>query len=471
MLLVVWAVALVLLALTELAVRTPWGRVLQVDPRGRGRGGLARQEPVRRTSSRPRARRRARGHRGLLLRLQFSFFSPDDFQPLITFYAWLIVMLGGAGRDLGGAGRRADLRAHLRRHALLRLPAVLVARAATSSPTCGSCHRARADRADVFRPRGCSGSARRWCSSERLLEVRDVSRTSAAIRAVDGASSRSGAARSPGLIGPNGAGKTTLFNIVAGYPHRRLGLRAPRRAADRPAAARPRRAARARADLPAREGARPDDRARQHGARRPRPAGRAARGACVARPREPRVRAARPRTGARAARARPPRRGTRRLRRHALGRPAEAARVRARADDRADARAARRADGGRDAGAARAAARAHPRPAPRHGRHLPAHRARHGRGDARQRPRDRARERARDREGPPDEVRRDTRVIDAYLGRTPRRSRERSAPARPRALEAGYGDGARPATACTSGRAAAGSCRSSGRTAPGSRRC
>ena len=29
---------------------------------------------------------------------QFSFFSPDDFQPLLTFFAWMIVILGGLGR-------------------------------------------------------------------------------------------------------------------------------------------------------------------------------------------------------------------------------------------------------------------------------------------------------------------------------------------------------------------------------------
>jgi ABC-type branched-subunit amino acid transport system permease subunit len=35
---------------------------------------------------------------GLMYAFQFQFFSPDDFDPLITFYAWLIVLLGGTAR-------------------------------------------------------------------------------------------------------------------------------------------------------------------------------------------------------------------------------------------------------------------------------------------------------------------------------------------------------------------------------------
>jgi ABC-type branched-subunit amino acid transport system permease subunit len=35
---------------------------------------------------------------GLFYAWQFSFFSPDDFAPLLTFFAWMIVILGGLGR-------------------------------------------------------------------------------------------------------------------------------------------------------------------------------------------------------------------------------------------------------------------------------------------------------------------------------------------------------------------------------------
>lgn len=49
-----------------------------------------------------------------------------------------------------------------------------------------------------------------------LLEVRDVSRTFGATRAVDNISFKAQPGELLGLIGPNGAGKSTLFNLVAG---------------------------------------------------------------------------------------------------------------------------------------------------------------------------------------------------------------------------------------------------------------
>jgi len=38
------------------------------------------------------------GIAGCFYAWQFSYFSPDDFQPLLTFFAWMIVILGGLGR-------------------------------------------------------------------------------------------------------------------------------------------------------------------------------------------------------------------------------------------------------------------------------------------------------------------------------------------------------------------------------------
>jgi branched-chain amino acid transport system ATP-binding protein len=49
-----------------------------------------------------------------------------------------------------------------------------------------------------------------------LLEVRNVSRSFGATRAVDGVSFEVRQGELLGLIGPNGAGKSTLFNVIAG---------------------------------------------------------------------------------------------------------------------------------------------------------------------------------------------------------------------------------------------------------------
>jgi ABC-type branched-subunit amino acid transport system permease subunit len=98
MLIVVWTVALLAVALVSVLMRTPWGRVLksirededaaaslgknvffyklQALAIGAGLGAVA----------------------GVFYAWQFSFFSPDDFAPLITFFAWMIVILGGLGR-------------------------------------------------------------------------------------------------------------------------------------------------------------------------------------------------------------------------------------------------------------------------------------------------------------------------------------------------------------------------------------
>ncbi len=98
MLLIVWTFALVFLSLFWVMIRSPWGRVLrsiredeaaaaavgknvfgyklQVLILGALLGGLA----------------------GLLLAWQISVFSPTDYEPTFTFYAYLILILGGMTR-------------------------------------------------------------------------------------------------------------------------------------------------------------------------------------------------------------------------------------------------------------------------------------------------------------------------------------------------------------------------------------
>jgi ABC-type branched-subunit amino acid transport system permease subunit len=98
MLVIVWAAAVVLLALVWLAVRTPWGRVLRAIREDEeaaaslGKNVFAYKLQVLAIGS------ALAGIAGLFYAWEFSFFSPDDFQPLLTFFAWMIVILGGLGR-------------------------------------------------------------------------------------------------------------------------------------------------------------------------------------------------------------------------------------------------------------------------------------------------------------------------------------------------------------------------------------
>jgi branched-chain amino acid transport system permease protein len=98
MLILVWTVALFAVALIWLMMRTPWGRVLK---------GIREDEDAVASLGKNvfayKLQALAVGAAlgavaGLFYAWQFSFFSPDDFAPLLTFFAWMIVILGGLGR-------------------------------------------------------------------------------------------------------------------------------------------------------------------------------------------------------------------------------------------------------------------------------------------------------------------------------------------------------------------------------------
>jgi branched-chain amino acid transport system permease protein len=98
MLVIVWIVATILLALVWLAVRTPWGRVLRAIREDEdAAASLGKNVPAYKLQVLALGSGLA-GIAGLFYAWQFSFFSPDDFAPLLTFFAWMIVILGGLGR-------------------------------------------------------------------------------------------------------------------------------------------------------------------------------------------------------------------------------------------------------------------------------------------------------------------------------------------------------------------------------------
>jgi branched-chain amino acid transport system permease protein len=98
MLVVVWAVALACTGGLYAAIRTPWGRVLKSirededAARSLGKNVFAYKLQSLALGS------ALAGTAGLFYAWQFSFFCPGDFAPLLTFFAWMIVILGGLGR-------------------------------------------------------------------------------------------------------------------------------------------------------------------------------------------------------------------------------------------------------------------------------------------------------------------------------------------------------------------------------------
>ena len=98
MLVIVWVVAIVLLALVWLAVRTPWGRVLRAIREDEDAAAALGKNVLSYKLQALAIGSALAGIAGCFYAWQFSFFSPDDFAPLLTFFAWMIVIIGGLGR-------------------------------------------------------------------------------------------------------------------------------------------------------------------------------------------------------------------------------------------------------------------------------------------------------------------------------------------------------------------------------------
>ena len=312
------------------------------------------------SSRRSRSARRSRASPGASTPGSSRSSARTTSQPLLTFFAWMIVIIGGLGRVWAvpvGALVFGFLFAGTR---FLDFPPLSYLERRRPRLRAADRDRARDHRARARAAAGAPRQARRdGARVSALLEVRDVVRAFGGVRAVDGATLDVEAGSITGLIGPNGAGKSTLFNCVSGFLRpqsgrvrldgKRIDRRAPHRIA-RAGLVRTFQTPRALTRMTVLENvmlAAPRNRGER--------LGRAL--APSARRREREV----PRPRARAARARAARRARGRARRHALRRPAQAARPRARADGRAADPAPRRADGRRQPDAARRAARAHPR--------------------------------------------------------------------------------------------------------------
>jgi branched-chain amino acid transport system permease protein len=98
MLLIVWSITLVLLWLTARLARTPWGRVLRAIREDEDATSSLGKDVFGYRIQALAVGAALAGLAGCFYAWQFSFFSPDAFQPLITFFGWMLLILGGVGR-------------------------------------------------------------------------------------------------------------------------------------------------------------------------------------------------------------------------------------------------------------------------------------------------------------------------------------------------------------------------------------
>jgi ABC-type branched-subunit amino acid transport system permease subunit len=101
MLILVWAVAIVLILLLQFVVHSPWGRVLRSIREDEDAASALGKNVFAYKLQALTLGAAVGAIAGLFFAFQFSFFSPPDFEPLTTFFAYVIVILGGTARMWG----------------------------------------------------------------------------------------------------------------------------------------------------------------------------------------------------------------------------------------------------------------------------------------------------------------------------------------------------------------------------------
>jgi ABC-type branched-subunit amino acid transport system permease subunit len=98
MLLIVWTLALLILAIFSVLIRSPWGRVLRSIREDEAAAAAVGKNVFSYKMQVLILGAILGGAAGLLLAWQISVFSPTDYEPTFTFYAYLILILGGMTR-------------------------------------------------------------------------------------------------------------------------------------------------------------------------------------------------------------------------------------------------------------------------------------------------------------------------------------------------------------------------------------
>jgi ABC-type branched-subunit amino acid transport system permease subunit len=103
MLVVAWTCALVFIVLMQIAIRSPWGRALRAVREDEDAAAALGKNVFFLKLQALMLGAALAAFAGLLYAFQVAFFSPEDFEPLTTMFAYLVVILGGTARAWGTA--------------------------------------------------------------------------------------------------------------------------------------------------------------------------------------------------------------------------------------------------------------------------------------------------------------------------------------------------------------------------------
>jgi branched-chain amino acid transport system permease protein len=101
MLLIVWMVVLILTVLLSLMVRSPWGRVLKAIREDEDAARALGKNTFWYKSQALMIGAALAAIAGLIYAIQFTYFSPQDVEPLLTFFGYVIIIMGGIGSIVG----------------------------------------------------------------------------------------------------------------------------------------------------------------------------------------------------------------------------------------------------------------------------------------------------------------------------------------------------------------------------------
>lgn len=97
----VWLTAGILGLILYRLVRSPWGRVLRAIREDEDAAAALGKNPLRYKLQSMVIGSGLAAIAGMFFSFQFLFVSPESFEPLFTFFGWVIILLGGTGRLIG----------------------------------------------------------------------------------------------------------------------------------------------------------------------------------------------------------------------------------------------------------------------------------------------------------------------------------------------------------------------------------